>query len=101
VVVLILVRGEVILDEGSLPEITFSRDRRGREENGEGKKPPVVGEGWVEEGGMMCSRIDGEAARMAAPSSRMDSAISEERPGYVLVAASRLAKYSRRTEKPW
>ena len=70
-------------------------------EKGDGKRAHVVGEGWVVEGEMTCSRMDGAAAKMAAPSSRTDSAISEERPGYFVVAASKSVKNSIRMENPW
>ncbi len=53
------------------------------------------------EGVMMWSIIEGEAAKMAAPLSRTNWVISEERPGYFVVVASMSAKYSMRTEKPW
>ena len=91
----------IISDEGFIPpDISFSAvDRRGRVENGEGKIAPVGGEGWVAVV-RMCSRMDGVAAKIAAPSSRTNWAISEERPGYRVVAASMSGKYSMRTVKP-
>ena len=104
VAIKILSRWGITADKGSpqSDKSSSSRDRRGRDmEKGDGKRAPVVGEGWVVEGEMTCSRMDGAAAKTAAPSSRTDSAISEERPGYLVVAASKSVKNLMQTENPW
>jgi hypothetical protein len=76
-----------------------SRDWRGRKENGDGKRAPRVG-------GLVCGVGDvledgwfrGQYGRTL---SRTESAISEDKLGYLVAVSANRVKYSRQMEKPW